>query len=245
MLNLEGMVYRVGAVRPDISSALHLNALQVAARRLCRETLRLRARVSIPVTNASFTKGWNNETFLTPDLQAHTPVLEDGPDSEAKKYGSLAVLDARLSRSSDGAVLPLSAQDLPSLRTYMDRVGPSNNPTSVSRVWADANGTVMIFPGFQESLGYDTLDLQLAISPWDNEMKQIQLPNDYEDALIEFALSVAYEFAGKGQSLDASKSHQNRALNLTAGLKTMNMIGSSGQPGRRLTPFDVTIRTRW
>ncbi len=244
MINLAGLVYRIGGVRPDISPTLHLNALQVAARRLCADTLRLLARVSIPVTSASFSAGWHGESLLTPDLSTHAPTLDDGTTGDTTTYFPLRVLGARLRNSTDQSTLDLDEQDLPGLRKYMDRAGDTDLNKPVSRFWADASGAVMLYPGYQQDLGFDRLDLQLAVTPTDNEFTKILLPANYEFALLENALSVAYEMGGKGQSLNASKDHQYRYLNLVAGLVGQNLIGTSGAPGRRLTPFDVQIRTR-
>lgn len=109
--------------------------------------------------------------------------------------------------------------------------------------WADADGTLVIYPPYDQSQLYDTIIVEAALVITSTDFEQVLFPQEFEDALINGGLQQVYEMAGKGQDIAISKEFGNRFQMDIARLRGMNMLGTSGSPGRRPGPFSFRVRT--
>ena len=244
-MDLRALLFHITPTRrPDLVERHALMCLQEGARRVAKETLRLRGTLTLAsLNNASWQSGAFLESYLRPTpAQLAALTFSDGfVDAEAKLYDSLRILGATLKQSTTGKVLRLMPTDLMAIRNEATLLSGNQVSGSIPKWFADAQGSICIWPWFDQSLLWDSLTMDMAVCPATGEWEKIALPAEAETAVVETALGMAFEFAGRGQDQNLARTHRMRGEHAVAALRTLDSVGSSGTPGLR-SQFNVRIR---
>lgn len=233
------------ARRPDLSERYAMLCLRESVRHLCRETLRLRGSLTVSVNDSSWVKGAYNESYFRPssDQLADAYLPDEEEDTETKKLYCVRIMGAYLTRTSTGETLRPTEVDIPALRGEARRLVGLVPPGQDPRYCADAQGALALWPWFDQSKGWDSLTLDMALMPGVQEFEKVALPPEAEDAVVQGALGRLFEFAGRGQNLLLAREHRARASAALAALRVAAEIGTSGTPGAGRSQFAFKVRS--
>jgi hypothetical protein len=243
-MNLRGLLHHIHpARRHDITERHALICLQEAARQVCRETLRYRGMMLFTFAdNSLWTAGVGGESYLRPTQAqlggtlgvpvngASFTITDQAADAEVKILDSVRVLSAKLFKTAGSVPLHLAPVDLPGLRIEGTRMLGIVSASAPPTIWADTQGGIALWPGYQFSLGYDKLIMEVAVCPAAQEFENLSLPAEAEAAVVEEAIARAYEFVGAGQSFPASEAHRGRSKEMIKNLLLADGVNGAGGP---------------
>lgn len=236
-MDLQPLLTTILGYRPDLAaeSLRVMVSLRDAVRRVAQETLLLRHTVSIPYDAGDWTTGPFGEgvarIYEIPSAGTNWPAdvkLEilrfigltcRGPLGSApvQSLGSMQ-FDAMVNQVSGGASMPA---DVPSW--FCDRMGVLN-----------------VFPAVEEA-ACDTLILTVAVQPQGDFTEVPGLHPEAREAVLNFALADVLCLAGRYQNPGMGAQRLAMALNLAGKLRSMNVLGTSGNHAPRPNPFDFQV----
>lgn len=255
------LLQRVMDYRPnDVLPRRGLLSIQEAMRRVCKETLLLQYQLAFDlqsgVTATGFTPnitpvqtvGMAQEMVYTFPQQAITGKKQtDGITTDTNVYSVIRCQNVWIRDQIDFLTYdydkPLNPMPWPLL---MERASHSiYTPSSVTTpsIWADKFGQLSVWPPVAgvQPIAYDHLTMTACLLP-QGEFNDLNLPYEAEDAVMEFAAAFILRINGEGKNMQESNEHLQSALNLCGGLRGMNQVGTSGDPGYYGTAFDFKVR---
>lgn len=200
--------------------------LQKAARRVCRETLLLTTTQETSPDSGDFAIGAYGDSILLP---ADLVIVgwEPGVTFEPLRWMEVSIRGAATVRPLILSALPAPAYD----SWLAERSRGGVLALGTPEVFTDRMGTLCIATGWDLAGDYTKMVAKVAFQPHGQFTDMPGMPSEAEEAILTMALGEAMDYAGRNQDKNAARAYFASAMNLCGKLRSMQVTGTSGQPG--------------